>query len=111
MEEKFLMNLFKGNLMLVILNRFNICYFLLCIAFIFLILSNSIVYSQDNITQLIKKSDINKIIFGEEDKNDVVDFEKDYEEPTPDLSTILSPSGEVQEKSEDDWLNDIIDDI
>jgi len=42
------MNLFKGNLMLVILNRFNICYFLLCIAFIFLILSNSVVYSQDN---------------------------------------------------------------
>ena len=69
------------------------------------------VYSQDNVTQLKKKSDINKIIFGEEDKNDVVDFEKDYEEPAPNLSTILTPSGEVQEKSEDDWLNDIIDDI
>ena len=38
-------------------------------------------------------------------------FEKDYEEPTADLSTILSPSGEVQEKSEDDWLNDMVDDI
>ena len=68
------------------------------------------VYSQENISQLKKKSDINRIIFGEEDKNDVVEFEKDYEETSPDLNTILTPSGEIS-KNEEDWLNDMIDDI
>ena len=42
--------------------------------------------------------------------NDVVEFEKDYEETSPDLNTILTPSGEIS-KNEEDWLNDMIDDI
>ena len=66
------------------------------------------VYSQENISQLKKKSDINRIIFGEENKNDnIIEFEKDYE--VPDLATILTP--DENKKTDNEWLNEIIDDI
>ena len=68
------------------------------------------VYSQENVSQLKKINNINKRIFGEEDTiKDIVSFEKDYEEP-PALTTILTPA-ENEDTTENNWLNEMIDDI
>jgi initiation factor 1A len=69
------------------------------------------VYSKDNVIQLKKKQDINRIIFGEKEEDSVVEFEKDYEEPE-ELNKILTPSeNEVVRDESDNWLDDMIDDI
>jgi initiation factor 1A len=67
------------------------------------------VYSKDNVVQLKKKQDISRIIFGEKEEESVVEFEKDYEEEEPTLNKILVP--EDNKKTDDSWLNDVIDDI
>ena len=68
------------------------------------------VYSKDNVVQLKKKQDINRIIFGEKEEDSVVEFEKDYEEPVA-LNEILIPEENASSKDETDWLEDMIDEI
>ena len=68
------------------------------------------VYSKDNVVQLKKKQDINRIIFGEKEEESVVEFEKDYEEPEA-LNKILTPGENETSKDENDWLEEMIDDI
>ena len=51
------------------------------------------VYSKDNIVQLKKKTNINRIIFGEEEDAGDIEFDENCEEvPTQTLEEILKPS-------------------
>ena len=68
------------------------------------------VYSKDNVVQLKKKQDINRIIFGEKEEDSVVEFEKDYEAPQA-LNEILDPEENASSKDKNDWLEEMIDDI
>ena len=68
------------------------------------------VYSKENIVQLKKKNDINRIIFGEKEEDNIVEFDRNFEEPVTTLNQILEPNAEKQE-TEEDWLNEMIDDI
>ena len=68
------------------------------------------VYSKDNIVQLKKKSNINRIIFGEEEDTGDIEFDENYEEtPSQTLEEILKPSD--KKENDDSWLSEMIDDI
>jgi len=68
------------------------------------------VYSKDNIVQLKKKTNINRIIFGEEEDTGDIEFDENYEEvPTQPFEEILKPSD--KKENDDSWLSEMIDDI
>ena len=57
-----------------------------------------------------KKTNINRIIFGEEEDAGDIEFDENYEEePTQTLEEILKPSD--KKENDDSWLSVMIDDI